>query len=209
MTQAASANPSSQRFGFRPAAWSLTAWGGVVLVLGLLFFAGMWAEYKLLENLNLLASESSTSNEVGGHLSSQERDSKAFADAVVSETNRMRTDAGLRPLIRAARLDTSAGAKLDHALRHDYWSHNAPDGTSPWAFMTLSGYTHQIAGENLARDYATAKGVVEGWMNSPSHRENILAPGYTDVGVTAEFREGAFVGRDLGWMVVAHYASSR
>ena len=45
------------------------------------------------------------------------------------------------------------------------------------------GITYRTAGENIARGYATPKAVVDGWMNSKGHRENILNKTYTEIGV--------------------------
>jgi uncharacterized protein YkwD len=181
----------------------------VVVGLGLVFLAGMWTEYTMLESLDSSTPSSNSSNVVQQKVSRPEIDADQFAATVISETNRHRSEAGLAPLIRVTRLDVSSGAKLDHMLRHDYWAHDAPDGTSPWAFIELSGYSHELMGENLARDFDTAKGVVEGWMNSPAHRDNMLAPGYTEMGVVAQHIDnGAFAGWGT-WMVVAHYARPR
>ena len=64
----------------------------------------------------------------------------------------------------------------------NYWAHFAPDGsTSPWDFIHQSGYNYIFAGENLAKGFTDANSVVAAWMNSPSHRENILSNKYKDV----------------------------
>jgi hypothetical protein len=64
----------------------------------------------------------------------------------------------------------------------DYWAHFAPDGTSPWTFIKAQGYNYIYAGENLARGYYTAADVVNAWMESPEHRQNVLSPKYQNVG---------------------------
>jgi hypothetical protein len=64
----------------------------------------------------------------------------------------------------------------------NYWSHFAPDGASPWDFINGSGYRYEYAGENLAKNFLFSQGVVDAWMNSPTHRENILKKNYTEVG---------------------------
>ena len=68
-------------------------------------------------------------------------------------------------------------------LAKGYWAHFAPDGTSPWSFFLSFGYKYRYAGENLARDFQDAPSAVNAWMNSPSHRENILNPNYRDIGI--------------------------
>lgn len=55
-------------------------------------------------------------------------------------------------------------------------------GTTPWDFITGSGYQYEYAGENLAKNFMFSQGVVDAWMNSPSHKENLMRKDYTDVG---------------------------
>ena len=68
-------------------------------------------------------------------------------------------------------------------LAKGYWAHFAPDGTSPWSFFLSFGYKYQYAGENLARDFSNANDAVNAWMNSPTHRENILNSKYKEIGI--------------------------
>jgi hypothetical protein len=64
----------------------------------------------------------------------------------------------------------------------NYWSHNTPEGNSPWTFITKAGYQYLKAGENLAYGFLTSAGVVTGWMNSTAHRANVLDATFKDVG---------------------------
>ena len=63
-----------------------------------------------------------------------------------------------------------------------YWAHNAPDGATPWDFIHGEGYRYTYAGENLARDFSYSKDVVDAWMASPSHRDNLMRPEYQEIG---------------------------
>jgi hypothetical protein len=65
---------------------------------------------------------------------------------------------------------------------NNYWAHFSPQGKSPWDFIVGAGYTYTLAGENLAKNFNDSVGVVDAWMNSPSHRENLLKPGYKEIG---------------------------
>ena len=76
----------------------------------------------------------------------------------------------------------------------DYWAHVAPDGTQPWSFFARFGYKYRYAGENLARDFSSAGAVVDAWMNSPTHRDNILNPKYKEIGIG--ITEGDLAGSD-------------
>jgi hypothetical protein len=123
---------------------------------------------------------------------------------IIAMTNQERAAAGLNPLSVNADLMSSAQAKAQDMIARDYWAHFAPDGTSPWYFMTQSGYKYVGAGENLAMDFATDQDVMTGWMNSPGHRANILNPAYVDVGIAVV--EGQLQGHDT-MLVVAHYGT--
>lgn len=104
-------------------------------------------------------------------------------DAVISLTNAKRSQAGLNSLSVNPSLSQAASEKAAHMFSHNYWAHVAPDGTEPWYFITHSGYKYLIAGENLARDFNDSSTVVEAWMNSPSHKDNLLNPKYQEIGV--------------------------
>ncbi len=80
------------------------------------------------------------------------------------------------------RLNNAAQAKANDMIERNYWSHNTPDGQEPWVFISNAGYDYQKAGENLAYGFATSTETVTGWMNSPSHRQNMLDSNYVEVG---------------------------
>ena len=115
-------------------------------------------------------------------------------DEVVALTNNKRSEAGLLPLSLNSTLSQAAQAKGADMLNKGYWAHVAPDGTQPWAFFTNFGYKYKYAGENLARDFSSASSAVEAWMNSPSHKENLLSSKYKEIGIGVV--EGNLVGVD-------------
>ena len=104
-------------------------------------------------------------------------------DEVVALTNEERLQAGLPPLSLNSTLSQAAQAKGADMLNKDYWAHVAPDGTQPWVFFTNFGYKYRYAGENLARDFSSASSAVEAWMNSASHKENLLSAKYKEIGI--------------------------
>lgn len=125
--------------------------------------------------------------------------------ALLSNTNQQRASNGLGPLTINSKLNASAQAKANDMVAKDYWSHNTPAGQEPWIFFDGAGYVYQKAGENLAYGFDTSYKTVEGWMNSPSHRANILDGSYSEVGFG--FANGSnFVGTGEETIVVAHYA---
>lgn len=102
---------------------------------------------------------------------------------VIRLTNEKRSSAGLSALQVNTSLSQAAEAKGKHMLEHDYWAHVAPDGTEPWSFFANVGYKYRYAGENLARDFSNPQSAVDAWMASPSHRDNLMSPKYTEIGL--------------------------
>ncbi len=113
---------------------------------------------------------------------------------VIRLTNVERSNNGLAPLASNDVLSQAAIAKGNDMLAKGYWAHFAPDGTSPWTFFLNFGYKYRYAGENLARDFADAGSAVNAWMNSPTHRENILNANYQEIGIGVV--EGSLAGVD-------------
>lgn len=113
---------------------------------------------------------------------------------VVNLTNQRRSGAGLSALSLNQELSAAAYTKGRDMIDRDYWAHVAPDGTQPWKFFNDFGYKYRYAGENLARDFSNASGAVDAWMNSPTHRDNILNPKYKEIGIGIV--EGDLAGSD-------------
>lgn len=101
---------------------------------------------------------------------------------LLSSTNAQRAAQGKAGLAINGALTSAAQAKANDMVARNYWSHNTPDGQAPWVFMDNAGYQYLKAGENLAYGFANSSDTVTGWMNSPSHRENMLDGEYTEVG---------------------------
>lgn len=123
---------------------------------------------------------------------------------IISLTNQNRANSGLGGLSTNSQLTQAAQAKAQDMFAKNYWGHYSPDGTGPWYFITSAGYDYATAGENLAKDFNTSEGVVNGWMNSPGHRDNILNTSYRDIGVAAV--NGTLQGSQTT-IVVAMYGS--
>ncbi|GAB2727349.1 CAP domain-containing protein [Streptomyces bullii] len=102
---------------------------------------------------------------------------------VVELTNRERARAGLRPLAPDPRLTTAAQAHSADMVARDFYSHTSPDGHRPWDRAAAAGFTRRSIGENIACGQRSPADVVEGWMNSPGHRVNILKPDFTHIGI--------------------------
>lgn len=101
---------------------------------------------------------------------------------LLDATNKARREAGMSPLNYNGALDQAAQAKAQDMKSKNYWSHISPDGTQPWNFIEQANYSYHKAAENLAFGFGSSNETVTGWMNSPSHRANLLDPELHDVG---------------------------
>lgn len=126
-------------------------------------------------------------------------------DSLLSSTNAQREANNEKPLAANAQLSAAAQAKANDMVSKNYWSHNAPDGQTPWTFIGSAGYQYQAAGENLAYGFASASQVINGWMNSAEHRANILDADYQDVGFGIA-ESPNFQGKGPEVVIVAEYA---
>lgn len=103
-------------------------------------------------------------------------------EQLLAGTNAKRAEAGLPPLTLNGALSAAAAAKAADMFANNYWAHNSPSGKTPWDFIIGAGYRYTLAGENLAKNFQTSDGVIEAWMNSPTHRANIVKEGYKEIG---------------------------
>lgn len=102
---------------------------------------------------------------------------------IIRLTNVERSKVGAPAVVENSLLNQAAALKAQNMFAEDYWAHYSPSGKSPWYWFDQVGYAYILAGENLARDFDTSQGVINGWMNSTSHRENMLTPGYKHIGI--------------------------
>lgn len=113
----------------------------------------------------------------------------------LAATNQARTAAGLAPLRINSQLEKAAYAKAVDMATQGYWDHFRPaDHKAPWDFIRENGYSYKVAGENLARGFATVQGITQAWMDSPTHRANVLSEKYTDVGFASVYATDAETG---------------
>jgi len=104
-------------------------------------------------------------------------------ERVIELTNQKRAELGLVPLTNNPLLNEIAQRKAADMFAFNYWAHTSPSGRDPWSFFKEVGYKYIYAGENLARDFMDSASVVEAWMNSPTHKDNIVNPNYKEIGV--------------------------
>ncbi|MFD3521518.1 CAP domain-containing protein [Streptomyces sp. NPDC058653] len=106
-----------------------------------------------------------------------------FAAQVTTLVNSERSKAGCGPVSANSQLETAALRHSQDMAARDYFDHNSPDGKDPGDRITAAGYQWTTYGENIARGQQTPAAVMEGWMNSPGHRANILNCAFKEIGV--------------------------
>jgi len=102
---------------------------------------------------------------------------------IVELTNSERTDERLGVLRRNTILDTAATLKAQDMAEKGYFAHYSPEGISPWYWFDEAQYSLVHAGENLAVHFTDSSDVVTAWMNSPTHKANIMNGNYSEIGV--------------------------
>lgn len=105
-----------------------------------------------------------------------------FAGDMLAAVNGQRTAMGVAPLRWNAVLAQASRDYAQDMWAQDFFSHTGLDGSSPGDRALRAGYEGSAVGENIARGFTTLQSVMNGWMNSPPHRENILNPDWTEMG---------------------------
>ncbi|MBX4190897.1 hypothetical protein KW794_02300 [Candidatus Saccharibacteria bacterium] len=103
-------------------------------------------------------------------------------NGLLTSTNASRASNGVAGLSLNNKLNAAAQASADDMANRNYWSHNTPEGNPPWIWVTNQNYSYQKLGQNLATGFADEQSTIDGWMNSPPHRENLLDPAFTEAG---------------------------
>ena len=106
-----------------------------------------------------------------------------FESEVFNLVNRERIIAGLDPLRNDDRLTFAARSHSEDMAQQNYFSHTSLDGRTVGDRIKAEGYSGFTYGENIAAGFSTAEAVMNGWMNSPGHRANILNSNFCDIGV--------------------------
>jgi len=124
-------------------------------------------------------------------------------EGVISITNRHRLENNLPLLVTNILLNQSALNKARDMLDKQYFAHDSPEGKSVGDLAGDVGYEFIAIGENLAMgNFLDDEALVQGWMDSPGHRANILNNRYRELGVAVV--RGVYQGRST-WMAVQHF----
>lgn len=124
--------------------------------------------------------------------------------SLLDATNQQRRKDQKSELTNNPLLTKAAQAKAEDMVKRNYWSHNTPDGQAPWVFVESTGYQFQSVAENLAYGFDDSSETIKGWLNSPSHRENLLSNDYQEVGFGI-VESSNYLGKGPETIVVAIY----
>lgn len=103
------------------------------------------------------------------------------AQAVLAEVNAARAQNGLSALTLDANMNRAAAVRAAELAQS--FSHTRPNGSRGLTALNEAGVSYRTAGENIASGQQTAQAVVSAWMNSSSHRANILSASFGRMGV--------------------------
>jgi uncharacterized protein YkwD len=112
---------------------------------------------------------------------------------LVRMANEERASHGSSTLKVNPQLNQAALMKANDMVNNNYFAHWSPQGKSPWHWFSLAGYNYEYAGENLAIGFFDATEVHRAWIQSSSHRANILNPTYQEIGLAVVQKD--FYGR--------------
>jgi len=118
-------------------------------------------------------------------------------------TNIQRAKFGLLPLSLKTQLNAAALLKVQDMFEQQYFAHESPQGDSAGDLAKKVIYKYILIGENLALgNYENDEGLVQAWMDSPGHRDNILNDRFTEIGIAV--LEGTFEGHKT-WLAVQEF----
>lgn len=107
---------------------------------------------------------------------------------ILNGINKERTLKNLPLLYTDPRLSSAAQNKSMDMVKRKYFSHTDPEGNYIWPKIVEAGYTPYITlGENLAIEFYSTESLVAAWMNSPTHRANVLNENFQDQGMGLAF----------------------
>src|SRR3989344_3490025 len=98
-------------------------------------------------------------------------------------TNEARIANGVGKLQISSKLEAAAQLKLADMFQNNYFAHTSPVGIEPWHWFNKANYGYRLAGENLAMSFMSSNDVLNAWLNSESHRKNLLLNDFKEIGI--------------------------
>jgi uncharacterized protein YkwD len=140
---------------------------------------------------------------------------QALDDQILARLNATRAAHGLRPLLVSGQLENAAVAHSRDLLQAGVFQHDSPDGTSfvqrLKRFYSPSGYSSWTAGENILYNTGDidAETAIQAWLDSPPHRQNMLDPGWREVGIGSVHAStaGGTFGGGPAWVITMDFGA--
>ena len=107
-------------------------------------------------------------------------------DIIIKLVNDARKVAHVAVLEKNDMLQKAAEEKAQDMIDNNYFAHISPQGKSPWDWINKNNYDYRYAGENLAINFTNAEEQQKAWMESPTHKKNILNANYNETGVAVK-----------------------
>ncbi len=172
--------------------WLISVTGGVVLVFVLL--VGRLDQKDVSSKVQLVEGKTPIYADL--------QEDPQFVYKLLRLHNKVRKEYGLSPLKLSYELQKTAMLKAFDLLNYNYWAHTNPYDTkrTPWFFIRKLVPYYAVAGENLGKGFSSPQVLMYSWLNSKTHRENILNPRYTHIGIARLH----FKGQDV---TVVHFAN--
>ncbi len=133
---------------------------------------------------------------------------EVLPSVLVDATNKNRSENKVPALAHNDLLQQAAQLKANDMATKGYFAHTSPEGVTPWHWLDVAGYSYKYAGENLAVNFYDSQDVEDAWMNSPTHRANVLNDRFTQIGIATarglyQGREAIFVAEFFGRPAIA------
>jgi len=163
---------------YKPHILRKTAVVAIAVISVLIFFAGVFQNLIILKT-DLL--------------------SAVIPRTLVDLANGSRFGSNLGALTISPTLEQAAQLKANDMALKSYFAHVSPDGVEPWHWFREAGYKYVYAGENLAVNFSDSVDVNNAWLNSPTHRANIMNDKFTEIGIATS--KGFYKGRETIFVV--------
>lgn len=139
------------------------------------------------QDANVKGSSEGTSLPAAVQNTVQPANLNSYEQQVLDSINNIRAANGLGPLAASQTLTNIARSRSADMLSRGYFSHYTPEGLNIFNILKSNGISYRNAGENLAHSQPASAGTpqafADAWMNSPTHRANILRGEYGQIGI--------------------------
>lgn len=111
----------------------------------------------------------------------------SLESSLIQLINQERLSRGIGTLSQQSQLAAAARVHSEDMACNDFVSHTGSDGSLPWDRARAQGYSYSAIAENIFAGSSSAQSIFNGWMNSTGHRDNMLNPTYTEIGVGYQY----------------------